>query len=377
MRQVAYRQLALAAELLAMPTDKDTQQQEQQQQQQKHKVQQEQQKNGPQPQQQHHQSHKASPLPLQPAELKYMEHVDAVLPLPQRVGTDKRTRGPEISSPRPPGHNKRNRHASEDEEATAVADQALCGAAAASGAAKAAPVAPNINSGDCSPAAGGAVVLEVGLPALLQGTLGELCGAHAQILEQLRKMQRTCTIPGVIAAASSTAALWTSSTLYDESPAACALDGLRTAAAAAAASSQSQMSGEARACARCLAALILLTQAARCLRDYGPLCAHLFMQHSIGRLPSLAAPLAGASGSLRAAVGQVGSGSQPQMGDGVRECCGNDHPKQLRLTQLLLQLRAESPVSESVCLPQCVRALVPHHRLMACSTKQQPAQALL
>jgi hypothetical protein len=106
-----------------------------------------------------------------------------------------------------------------------------------------------------------------------------------------------------------------------------------------------------------LVVLVLLSQTAACLLHYGIRVAHMFLQHGLQRLPSVAeacrpalVALSTAADGLdkaprtpaRAAAAATGTGSSSGAGT-----AGGEHPKLARLRELVLRLKSRQPVSNS------------------------------
>jgi hypothetical protein len=106
-----------------------------------------------------------------------------------------------------------------------------------------------------------------------------------------------------------------------------------------------------------LVVLVLLSQTAACLLHYGIRVAHMFLQHGLQRLPSVAeacrlalAVLSTAAEGIDkapstparpATAGALGTSSSSGAG-----ATGGEHPKLARLRELVLRLKSDQPVSK-------------------------------
>lgn len=108
--------------------------------------------------------------------------------------------------------------------------------------------------------------------------------------------------------------------------------------------------------ARKLGALLILAQAASCLLHYGVRVAHLFLQHSLQKLPSVAAACEKAAAGLAkaykaveklpaAAAGSTAAGNSISSSSSGVLSVQEDHPKLSKLQDLLTYLNRTKPVS--------------------------------
>ncbi|KAF8062810.1 hypothetical protein HT031_004140 [Scenedesmus sp. PABB004] len=215
----------------------------------------------------------------------------------------------------------------------ATAELAVTGAVRAGGAAGG-PAAPAGHRQERDPgaaaASAGPHVITAALPAPLLALLLRLQANRRALLRAMRA-------PGPSL---------TGCCLWDAGPVQAAVDAWHAAAAAA------PLGPEDKGQARLVVGLLLLAQAAGCLLHHGVRVAHLFLSHSLARLPSLAEACAEGAAALSAAYARVERGG-PRAGalaDGDGAAVGaaaaaedEDHPRLDQLRQLLRRLEAAKP----------------------------------
>jgi hypothetical protein len=147
--------------------------------------------------------------------------------------------------------------------------------------------------------------------------------------------------------------------LWDDAAAQAAVDSCHAAAAAA-----GPLNAQQKQAAKHFVGLLLLAQSAGCLLHYGVRMAHLFLQHGLQKLPSVAELCSAAAAALKlahdalekgavppppaaAALQRADAGSSKGSSSSSSRSVPVDHPKLVCLKALLVKLKAAKTVSYS------------------------------